>query len=578
MNKRDLSLIDYRLVKRFRRTLHHKSISPLGIDTEAYDTGECFMIATSEGDVFTPSEFPACLFSRKYRQQSFVAYNLKYDSGALLQHLPLNSLHELRNDGSTEFNGFKYRVIPYKMLKILRGRNSVTIYDLFTFFESSLDKASREYLGQGKIDMETKTFSKGYVKKHWSKISKYCLQDAKLVKDLAHTLIKKFETFDVYPRKLFSTAYISNQYFHSHCDFPNVNRFWLFHKRLLQFALWSYAGGKFEITEKGTGNFWEYDIVSAYPFEIANLVDVSTARVIHSKRYTKAAKYGFLDCEMNIPLDCYSPVPLMKKNVNFYPCGKIRKIITNFEYDYLKDKGVDIKILDGYWLVVDREVYPFKYEIERLVKLKTELKHTDKKIDYHIIKIFLNSLYGKFIQLIEKNGRYMAGNSFNPIYASIITAKVRIRVTEMQARYPEIIGVHTDSVIALKELQLGEQGDFGDFKPEVSGEGVLLGSGVYQIGDKIKFRGFNSSVPLLDLLDSKKSEVIIPVTRPITWIETVYRNMSKDNINKFVTIPKKLRVNFDTKRIWLDNWKCFKDVKKRNVISIPYLLDPLIGF
>ncbi|KKM61313.1 hypothetical protein LCGC14_1532980 [marine sediment metagenome] len=305
-----------------------ESIQPLGIDTEAYITGKCFMIAISDGAVFQPDEFPACMFSRKYRGKSFVSWNLKYDAGAFLQGLCAQHLKTLRAESKVESSGFIYHVIANKCLTIRRGKNSIHIYDLYSFYNMSLKRAAEVYLNDKKKEVDTIHFWPFYVFHYWDKISGYCIQDAILTDNLARILIKRFEKYGVYPKKLYSVAYISYQYFRQKCAYVIVKRYWDNDREVLRYAMESYNGGKFEVTEKGTGYFYEYDIVSAYPFEISNLLNITWARVVRSKEYRKSAVYGFIRCKIDVPFECHSPVVMKRGMLNCYPVGQFERTIT----------------------------------------------------------------------------------------------------------------------------------------------------------------------------------------------------------------------------------------------------------
>jgi len=555
-----------------------QSVQVLGLDTESYQDGRCFMIATSLGDVFQLDMFPACLFSRKYRNKVFVAYNLKYDEGSLLQVLPRENLKELWETGKTLWQGYTFWSIPRKMLKVSRGRNSITIYDLANFFQISLDKAANLFLSKSKLEMDTNLFTPRYVAENWIKIAEYCIQDAILVKELADCLIAKFESFGVKPQKLFSTAYVSWQYFSSKCRIPNIRRYWLFYRECLDYAMLAYAGGKFEVTEKGYDYYYEYDINSAYPHEIANLLDISDAVVWKSSRYERTATYGFIQCKLSIPPDLFHPVPLKRETVNVFPAGNFVKFITKAEYDYLKSRGARIEIIDAWWLRCKREVYPFREEVNRLYALKTQLKREGKIIDYHIVKILLNSLYGKFLQLVREGGKWKAGASWNVIYGAIITANVRIRVSEMQNRYPQVVAVHTDSIIAKEPLPIPTNGQLGEWTKEVEGEGIILGSGIYQIDGKTKFRGFDTRLDLMELVKTRRKKITLKTRRPFSWREVVFHNWDPELINRFEEIPRELRLDFDIKRLWIDDWERFNEVLDRKVESISLWVTPLLDF
>lgn len=559
----------YRIPRHVRKTQHTKSIQLIGIDTETKTTGKCFLICTSSGDSFTPDDFPQCLFTRKYRNKKYAVYNLKFDEGSLIQHLPVSNLQQLRSTLKTSYNGYTYTSIPRKMFKIRRGKNCIEIYDVAGFYMMSLEKASRKYLGEGKNKLATKKFTDDFISKHYKKIVKYCIRDAVLTQRLATLLIEKFEQFGVYPQHLYSTAYVSWQYFKNNCDIPNIKHIYDYTPMLLQYAMDSYNGGKFEVTEKGTGRFYEYDIISAYPYEISRLVDISDISIMKGKHYEKEAEYGFIDCRLNIPVNVYSPVAVKRNNVNIYPVGNFRKVITKNEYDYLIKQGCDIDIIDAYWIIPHNRIYPFKDEINRLIKIKERYKRRGLKLDYAIIKIFLNSLYGKFVQLIPRGDKYTAGLNWNIIYGSVITANCRIRISELQQKYSSVIAVHTDSVISKKKLPFTDKGKLGDLIFEIAGNGVILGSGIYQISKKTKFRGFDTKVSLLKTIQRGEDELEVSKERPYSWREVIFHGWSKDLINQFVDIPKNVNINFDKKRIWIEDYKSYKEVMKRNVYSVP---------
>ena len=547
----------------------------VGLDTEAYTTGECFMIATSEGDVWHAADWPRCVFTRKYRRKKFACWNLKYDEGALLQFLPEDCLHELWEKGKTDYDGWKVRSIPQKMLSISRSGNAVTLYDMYQFYGMSLDAAAKKYLGESKIDIDTKRFTPEIVDARWDEIANYCVRDAELAARLSQKMVGVFLKFDIYPSKLYSTAYVSFQYFKSHTKYPTVKNLWDDNKSVLGYAMNAYRGGKFEVTRKGGGFYYEYDIVSAYPNEIKELVDISHARIIYSKQYRKNAVYGFLHVKAQIPNDIYSPLAIKRGALSVYPVGLVDTWCTKEEYEYLLRQNIDVEILEAAWLHIDRRTKPFKDEIERLVLLKQQYKGENTQLEYHTVKILLNSLYGKMVQLINARTFWRASSCWNPIYAAVITANVRIRISEMQQLYDSVVAVHTDSVISTAPLPLELSKSLGGWMLEDQGDGVIIGSGVYQIADKVRFRGFGRDMNLMELCTRHRKTVDIPTVRAVTWRECAFHKWEKIRINRFEDTPKKLRCDFDCKRLWLGDYKRFDEILKRNVQSLPIDADIL---
>lgn len=562
---------DWRTLKDTRQ-----SLSVIGLDTEAYDTGVCFMIATSCGDVLGPDDVPGSFFSRKYRGANFVAYNLGYDAGALLQSLSEDLLKDLWKTGKACDPPYKYRSIPKKCLTITRGKNAVHLWDLANFYGGTLESNAVKYLNEHKLDMQTKKFSREYVQEHWDSLAEYCVRDAVLCKRLADRLIKRFEALGVYPQKLFSIAYVSYQHFRRKCAYVTVKRYWDNNREVLDMAMRSYNGGKFEVTKKGVGDYHEYDIVSAYPYEIRNLIDITWARVVRSPKYRRQAVYGFLQVKMNIPFGVNSPCVVKRGNVNCYPIGEYNRTITKTEYDYLISVGTDVTIQDAVWLHIDNRQFPYRREIDKLVALKDQYKKTGDDLDYHTIKILMNSLYGKFVQLLPNGDTWKATSCWNPIYGAIITANTRTRISKLQTEYNHIVAVHTDSVISDTPLPFGKTGSLGDLIFECSGRGLILGSGIYQIGDKVRFRGFSSRRSLFDLLGATGRYAKLAQERPFTWREVAFHNWPSDQINRFTEQDRKLDVRFDRKRLWLRDWLRWSDVEQHTVESLPLVVTPVL--
>jgi len=445
---------------------------------------------------------------------------------------------------------------------------------MYNFYEGSLESNAQKYLGLGKIDPGTKVFTPEDVTERWADIGKYSVRDSTLVQGLAELIIRRFESFGIYPRKLYSTAYVSYQYFSTKCPYVTVRKYWQRFKPLLQASMDAYNGGKFEVTTKGLGYFYEYDINSAYPYEIANLIDISWARVEQSSKYQKSALYGFLYVEGKLPAFIHSPVAVKYNSVNVYPVGYLKKWITLSEYDYLIAKGADLTILDAFWLKCEHREQPYRKEILRMAALKDRFKREGKLLDYHTVKILMNSLYGKMIQLTPEGEGWKASTCWNPIYGAVITANVRIRVSEMQALHAAVWAVHTDSVISTEPIPMRASGTLGAFAPTVEGYGVILGSGIYQIGDKVRFRGFSSRRDLLAFMGWAKPTIPLDEIRAHSWREVAFHNWSTSLINRFEAMPRELQINFDRKRVWLDDWKTFAEVPEHPVESLPHYLLP----
>jgi len=590
----------------------------LGIDSEALTTGEPFMFCMSDGTTFTLADLPRVFFRPRYLDKHIAVYNLKYDSGAILYRLPDGckvelwektvtywALRERHRDLSLppplmeldEKGGpigeeaadrrtcgrrsplIKVEYIPHKALILTHGKHKVYFWDVSQYYASSLDVAAKNYLKRRKLDIETKFFTPAYVKAHWRKIRRYCIQDAALCADLGTYFVKKVKEFGIRATALYSSASLSFRYFSDRVRIVTAWRFWKNYKPILRAGIDAYEGGKFEVTARGTFDGVEYDIVSAYPYEIANLRDVSLSKVVRSRRYVDEAVYAFLRCHIRNPRGVPVPCGVMIDKVRVYPAGRWFATITKAEYDYLtKEAGLDVDILDGYWLICRTEHYPYRDTIMELFALKARYKGKDAML-YEVSKRMLNSFYGKTVQMIGNwRGEIVAGCGWMPLYGAIITANTRLAVTRIQAAMGrDCVAVHTDSVILRHDLEAASvTGKLGGFDFVERGQCTVIACGQYAIGDKAAYKGFEPLhgeawervrhdnrdrspawyPPEVDdwravlSRNGDRSRFPYPVRTVESWVEAIAKGHFT-TVNLFSDREKEIDLNGDTKRIWM---------------------------
>ncbi len=540
----------------------------LGLDTEADENGKPFLLTISDGSVFTDFENIPYTLLKEYQNCHIAVYNLKYDSGAILYFLPHENLYELWEKTETliEHEGEKIKIvyIPHKMLCIEtgkgKGRKFVKIWDICQYYSMSLNKAAEIYLGKKKIDIETKKFTEDYRKENWEKIVEYCIQDSVLTSELGNFLIRKLSEFGVRTTALYSAASLSFRYYADCGKIITSWRLWQNHKKLLQIALDSYQGGKFEITARGSFTGYEYDITSAYPYEIQNLADISFARVIYSKEIPEDAYYGFIRCRIYNPEGLYIPCGLMMDFVRVYPAGEFYCTITLQEYLYMvKDLGLRIDILEGAFLILKNITFPYRKTTLKLFDLKALYKKKKDKMLTNVSKLMLNSFYGKSVQMIEDyKGIYNAGQGWNPIYGSIITANCRIKICKIQnLMQKKCLAVHTDSVITLEPIpEEFTSGGIGNFEFVEKGKGCIIACGQYYIGEKEAYKGFDplpgDNWEKLLKENENKTKFPYPIIRVNSWVDRVSKG-HYTGINYFENAVKEINFNVDKKRYWREN-------------------------
>jgi hypothetical protein len=534
----------------------------LGLDTETYINGKPFLVCLSNGDVLDPLHAIEQLVE-KYSGYHIFCYNLRFDAGSLLHVLPrLPHLNDLREKDKTEWHGIRISVVGDKLLKLVKGsgkgRKAVWLWDAAQFFNTSLEEAAQTLLGKGKGKLSVEEFTKEYVEKHFEEIKQYCIRDAELVAELVEYLVETYHDMtERWPSRFYSIAYWAGEYFaDGHNHIAAMRRFWKRNREALRYFTEAYRGGKFEVIKRGYCNkLYVDDINSAYPTAIAELLDLDKARIFYrAGEVPRWADYGAVRCIVVTTFEWHTVGLQEDWGVSFYPIGVFYATITLQEYRYLIRHGVKIVVIDGWYVrcPIKRRIYRAK--VLKLFKEKDVAKRRGDKMRYWLCKILLNGFYGKMCQLIpdKQTGVLRAGPLWNPIYASYITAQARIAVSEVQAKWPEhVLAVHTDSVISDKELPLPRGEGLGEWSRDKEGPGIIVMSGIYQVGDRTAQRGIKKlpadlmeSIKALDPTDTQMAYI---VRRARTWREVA---ATGGRINCFFSEKRIIDFNKDSKRIW----------------------------
>lgn len=564
-----------------------KPLTLVGFDSETNPAeNKTRLLCFENGDSFNPDSFGTILeafFQKKFRGISFVCYNLQFEVQAALKWLHPDFWKSLWKDGELELEpGLKLELIPWKLFRIKdkKKKHTVSWFDICQFYNYlSLDVAAKAYLGRGKLDFDRM----GITDFTDPKAIEYCIEDARLAGDLARLLVSIHEKyFPGNPVSLISKASMSEKNFSRAVSIPTVNNLIVQYPLFLRYGYESYKGGFFETFKKGYfEKVWCYDINSAYPFEIAHLPDLSGGRFVFERRRIPAAAYrGYLRAWVSVhpkqDAAYYSPLSLDVKGLRFYPSGAFKTFLTLAEYrEY--EKVFDLKPIDGVYWIPDREpVFLFAEEIRRLYEWKANEKDPVLK---SLIKIILNSFYGKMIQKTpnRKTGLYDTGNLFNPFWAADITAGCRLklfRALQRSGRGP-LVMVATDSLTVTKPLDFDLNNELGKWSLEKLGEAVVIGTGVYTIkGEKTvsRVRGFKPTgrIDFLDLdsIEGISTKLKIQIKKHISLAEALIQKKPSE-MNLIKTEFRELDLNFDFRRFWLDKFRNLKDLRTKQIDSVP---------
>ena len=583
----------------------------LGFDTETYE-GTCRLICRNDNGskrkqnyVFKPT-FDDCLEFLTYHINKSNVYrfffNIDFDITAILKLYKgkdkLLFMEKISKGIAVEYvnkkHSYIFKWIRNRMFSIkVKGRKkrAIVFSDIYTFYNISLGKAGLKYLniGKNKIDGNKLNTDLKYWKNNKDKIIKYCIKDCNLTKDLGVLLIDKINDLGLgLPKLLISPASLSKQNFRYENYISSLKHTPI---KITQIAYNCYFGGRFEVLKRGYFNkLYLYDIVSQYPTFIRDLPNMSSGywkMFKNLKELPKNQCIGYFKVLVKIPMNEILPtLPLKRKNLVVFSNGTFLGWFCWYDLDLMRKYIVSIK--KAY---IFQDVYnnkPFFNKINEFFAIKNKIDKKKDELGYNITKLGMNGLYGCFIEKHENyyydddkkefNKRFKAGILFNPIYASQITSYGRWSVIKdiPNIKRKHIIAIHTDSIITdlefSKYLNIGMK--LGNWNLENTGKSVIIGTGIYQIGKKVKTRG----IPFKLVKNWFKLIKKNPNKESITFVikhfkkirEALVQDKSIINTNRMFDIEKKLSCNCDLKRNWYDEFSNFNDLVSRNITSLPY--------
>lgn len=595
--------------------------SPINaFDTETRKDGKIYMLSyvydNSNGSAvvgnqdFQPLDSDtlfSILTKKKARQPAVnVWYNLDFDANALFGTvLSENQMIDLADTNTTTFelNEIEYTLtyINGKFLSIKDdNRHSYTHFDISQFFNTSLNNASKDWLDIEKKDLDP-TKAKQY---DWEKVCEYAKRDAFITQQLWKKFVELGEhKLGIPLGKPISTGYIAqNVVFNELYNKPKWGS-----SQFQDMARKAYHGGRFEVYRRGFfDNVIGLDINSAYPFHMAKMPDLNSCdiQVIGgSVEKIIQADWGFVDCTVTTDKNRnIQPFPIKHDQV-FYPALNQKRItVTKEEFlfaldnNYLKD--YDIHKIGIVW-ENDNPKRPFSYladwyEDRNEYKSKIEQKNDMNDKFQYILKVIMNSTYGKTCQITEKHerledkdftpnkrqfvtegynnemlkGYYEAGDLFNPFYASYITALTRLQLHKAVldlGMEKDTIMLATDCLMiesdSIKQNQIDsmlEPKKLGKWDFDYEGSAFVIGSGVYDVMNddkiiKLARRGFREVTKEWDswrqAARKSNGEIVLTNERPARFKEWLLHE-GHPRPAEFFEAERTLVPNFDKKRNW----------------------------
>lgn len=312
-------------------------------------------------------------------------------------------------------------------------------------------------------------------------------------------------------------------------------------------AQYAYGGARIEMIQYGHFQAaWEwikktnkkkyhnfihhYDIISAYPSVLVNLLSMQSGKWMH---------YTGTYCTIDAPdISLYKIhwrypypqpfYPFFYRNIDdsiIYPSDGYNwvcraELVSALKH--LNKMGGIIDIEEQYSFYSDSDIRPYAF-IQDLYNQRMEWKNAGLAVQL-VLKLGLNSLYGKTVQTLgydEETGKIPP--FFNLIYGLLITGTIRAKMFDAAMQAPlDIIAFATDGIWSTRELDLPVSQKLGDWEYERIINATFVQSGFYwtenESGKKtFRYRGFDpNSVSEQSVLDAWKNNIYnidVPSTR-----------------------------------------------------------------
>jgi hypothetical protein len=449
-------------------------------------------IRTVDGHLGTAAIFRWALASAREGTIN-VIYGASYDWNCWFADFTESELRFLYDNGTIRWDGWMVTWRRGKSLRLSRDGQSVTFYDVVSFFQTSFVTACDAYLGDRFTDreliVENKRLRSSFRAADLAVIQRY--NDAELVNLVAlmTELRIRLHGAGLKPSRWDGPGAVAV----SLMQREGVKSAMQSHPASVQDAVrHAYFGGRFEVVQFGHSNrtAYEYDINSAYPYALAQLPNLAFGEWERVPGDAGSHPYSLYHFRYHAPRSAIGriqPFPRrMKDGMVVYGIdveGWSWTPEMNTARDYVRMFGgtLDVNETLVFWPVNDRKPFgfiPALFEERRAMKAANNGAHIG-------VKLGLNSLYGKTAQQVGWSRNPRTGELRIPPYhqldwAGFVTATCRSMV--LRASLPvldSIIAFETDAMFSTVPLDVPTGSGLGEWEQSTFRDITYLQSGTY---------------------------------------------------------------------------------------------------
>jgi len=472
------------------------------------------LLAASNGDYVERSDsittVDAFDFLLRIKQPTHRAYlicgfSLNYDINMWLVSVPKETVEKLLVDGVARWRYYIMRWKPGKTfyVKDRRSGKSVTVYDVFGFFQCSFVKALEDW----KVttpDVVSRIASMKEKRGEFDKVDAalvkaYCFEECSLLVLLVQRLIDAVNHAEIPCHQWYGVGALASgllKKFGAKAHLappPDEMRLPI---------LSAYFGGRFEIA--GTGHFgkvYTYDIKSAYPSVARFLPCLAHTRFNLTRKYDSGVT-ALWHVTWNVPKSRWGPFPWRTERKSIlYPLNGEGWYYSKEVAAARKIFGNAIKVVEGFVFETDCPDKPFAF-IDDVYKERQRLEAAGDFAN-KALKLALNALYGKTAQSIGGK-RVPPYQSY--IWAGMITSGTRAQILDAIRVSDDVISIATDGIVSrspIPSLYVGKQ--LGEWERKDFDECFLVQPGIYRLSATTNVvehtRGFGSKETNFDAVE-----------------------------------------------------------------------------
>jgi hypothetical protein len=394
---------------------------------------------------------------------TYVSYYFDYDVTMMLRRAPLPTLKRLfgkrdRVFTSERIGNYDVSYTPHKEFKVRHRREGakfVTVSDVGPFFQMSFVDALTKW-DIGTPEVRARIAADKARRSEFTEMTdeerEYNKEEIRLLEELMGEFAEACYMTGYVPARWQGPGWIATAVMRAH-DVPRSKDLPVTGNGLLmKLANEAYYGGRFEITCVGPvpGPVYEYDINSAYPFAMADVLPcLRHGSWVKQSGRPEAGDLGFGQVSFDHPEGvnlCNLPIRTKEGGLTFPRTAS--GVYWSLELEAAQRAGTRV-LSTGTWYVYRPgktcTCAPFAF----VPGLYDERRRIGKNGRGLILKLALNSLYGKMAQSIG-----MPAYS-NPVYASLITANTRAMIIDAYRADPDaVVAIATDAVYSRRPLDL----------------------------------------------------------------------------------------------------------------------------